>query len=168
MLKSLGCSVVNLFPQEVPWVPNLFPRELIEGPPQDFPQENPLLHLWPDPRPKTLRACSPSGFWPLMQPQVGLQKILWGALNQLPREKKENSRDFPRFTMLHPRFFNRLSHAFGFQGLDSGSGAFFVKKLLSPKLVINIKCQRMGSCDRKFGYVIFSRGKNIKMLVVWP
>ena len=43
--KASGVGVVNLFPWEVPRVLNLFPRELIESTPQDFPQANPLLHL---------------------------------------------------------------------------------------------------------------------------
>ena len=87
LLKSQGCSVVNLFPREVPRVLNLFPRDLIEGPPQDFRQANPLLHLWPDPQPKTLGAYGPSVFWPWP----------WGtSLGN-------------RFTTLHPRLFNRLS-----------------------------------------------------------
>ena len=53
LLKSLGCSVVNLFPREVPRVLNLFPRELIESTPKDFPNANPKLHQRPDPRLKT-------------------------------------------------------------------------------------------------------------------
>ena len=30
--------MVNLFPREVPRVLNLFPKELIEGPPKEFPK----------------------------------------------------------------------------------------------------------------------------------
>ena len=106
--------MVNLFPREVPRVLNLFPRELIEGTPQDFPQANPLLHLRPDPRPKTLGACGPSGFWPrvwpLMQLRVCIRKILWGPFNQLPREQIENSRDFPREQIHHttPSSFQQI------------------------------------------------------------
>ena len=65
--------MVNLFPREVPLVLNLFPRELIESTPQDFPQAIPLMQL---------RVC--------------IRKILWGTFNQLPREQIENSQDFPR------------------------------------------------------------------------
>ena len=49
LLKRRGCSVVNLFPREVPRVLNLFPRELIESTPMDFPNANPKLHQRPDP-----------------------------------------------------------------------------------------------------------------------
>ena len=45
--------MVNLFPREVRRVLNLFPRELIESTPKDFPNANPKLHQRPDPRPKT-------------------------------------------------------------------------------------------------------------------
>ena len=75
--------MVNLCPQEVPRVLNMFPRELIESTPQDFPQANPLLHL---------RVC--------------IQKILWGTFNQLPREQIENSRDFPREQIHHTLVFS--------------------------------------------------------------
>ena len=96
LLKSWECSMVNLFPREVPWVLNMFPRELIEGPPQDFCQSNPLLHLWPDPRPKTLGACGPMGFWPWVWPR--------------PREQIENSRDFLREQIHHatPKAFQQI------------------------------------------------------------
>ena len=45
--------MVNLFPREVPRVLNLFPRELIESTPKDFPNANPKLHQ---------RGCRPRGF----------------------------------------------------------------------------------------------------------
>ena len=32
LLKRRGCSVVNLFPREVPRVLNLFPKELMKAP----------------------------------------------------------------------------------------------------------------------------------------
>ena len=38
---------MNLFPREVPRVLNLFPRELIESTPKDFPNANPKLHQRP-------------------------------------------------------------------------------------------------------------------------
>ena len=40
---SCPCSnwLVSLNPREVPWVLNMFPRELIDGPPQYFPHSNP-------------------------------------------------------------------------------------------------------------------------------
>ena len=107
--------MVNLFPREVQRVFNLFPRELIEGPPKDFPKANPRPHQRPDPRPKTRGAAGPKGFWtwvwPMMRQRVCLRKILRGAFNQLPREQIENSRYFRGngFTTLHPRLFNRLS-----------------------------------------------------------
>ena len=41
----------------------------------------------PDPRPKTLGACGPSGFWPRVWPL--------GAFNILPRDSIENSRKPP-------------------------------------------------------------------------
>ena len=68
LLKSRGCSVVNLFPTEVHRVLNLFPKELIEGTPKDFPK-----------------------VWLKMRQRVCLRKILNGAFNQLPREQIENS-----------------------------------------------------------------------------
>ena len=80
--------MVNLFPREVQRVFNLFPRELIESPPQDFPQANPLPHLRPDPSPKPLALSLPS-------------EIPLGAFNQLPREQIENSRYFPREQINH-------------------------------------------------------------------
>ena len=55
--------MVNLFPREVPRVHNLFPRELIESPPKEFPKANPRPHQRPDPRPKTRGAAGPKGFW---------------------------------------------------------------------------------------------------------
>ena len=64
LLKSLECSVVNLFPREVPQVLNLFPRELIESTPKDFPNANPK-----------------------MQQRVRLRKILRGTFIQLPWEQ---------------------------------------------------------------------------------
>ena len=73
--KSLGGIMVNGAPREVPRVLNGVPREYIEGPPR------------PDPRPKTLGACGPSGFWPWVWP--------WGAFNILPRDSIENSRKPP-------------------------------------------------------------------------
>ena len=51
--------MVNLFPREVQRVLNLFPRELIGGPPKDFPKANPRPHQRPDPRPKTRGATGP-------------------------------------------------------------------------------------------------------------
>ena len=57
LLKRRGCSVVNLFPREVPRVLDLFPRELIESTPNDFPNANPKLHQRPDTRPKTRGAA---------------------------------------------------------------------------------------------------------------
>ena len=83
--------MVNLFPREVPRVLNLFPRELIERAPKDFPNANPKLHQRPDPWPKTRGAAGPEGFWPRvwpkMQQRVSLRKILRGAFNQLPWEQ---------------------------------------------------------------------------------
>ena len=38
---------MNLFPREVPRVLNLFPRELIESTPKDFPNANPKQHQRP-------------------------------------------------------------------------------------------------------------------------
>ena len=38
---------MNLFPREVLRVFNLFPRELIESTPKDFPNANPKLHQRP-------------------------------------------------------------------------------------------------------------------------
>ena len=73
-----------------------------------------MPHLRPDPRPKTLGACGPSGFWPRVWPQmrlrVCLRKILWGALNLLPREQIENSRNFPREQFHHtaPSSFQQI------------------------------------------------------------
>ena len=82
LLKSRGCSVVNLFPREVPRGLNLFPRELIEGTPKDFSEANPRPHQRPNPRPRVR---------PKMQQRVCLTKILRGAFIQLPREQIENS-----------------------------------------------------------------------------
>ena len=103
-LYQVNCPFFNWFtklnPREVPWVLNLFPRELIEGPPQDFRKANLRPHQRPDPRPKTRGAADPEGFWPRVWPKmrqrVCMRKILRGAFNQLPREQIENSRDFPR------------------------------------------------------------------------
>ena len=39
--------MVKLFPREVSRVLNLFPRELIESTPKDFPNANPKLHQRP-------------------------------------------------------------------------------------------------------------------------
>ena len=106
--------VVNLFPREVQRVFNLFPRELIEGPPKDFPKANPRPHQRPDPRPKTRGAAGPKGFWtwvwPMMRQRVCLRKILRGAFNQLPREQIENSRYFPRERIHHttPKAFQQI------------------------------------------------------------
>ena len=92
--------MVNLFPREVPRVLNLFPRELNEGPPKEFPKANPRPHQRPDPRPKTRGAAGPEGFWTWvwqkMRQMVCLRKILRGAFNQLPRKQILNSRDFLR------------------------------------------------------------------------
>ena len=66
--------MVNLFPRKVPKVLNLFPRELIECTPKDFPNANPKLHLWPR-------------VWPKMQQRVCLRKILKGTFNQLSWEQ---------------------------------------------------------------------------------
>ena len=53
LLKSRGCSLVNLFPREVSRVLNLFLRELIKGTLKDFPKANPKPNQRPDPKPKT-------------------------------------------------------------------------------------------------------------------
>ena len=53
LLKSRGCSMVNLFPREVPIVFNMFPRELIEGTPMNFLKANLRTHQRPDLIPKT-------------------------------------------------------------------------------------------------------------------
>ena len=85
-----------------PRVLNGVPRENIEGPPR------------PDPRPKTRGAAGPEGFWPRfwpkMQQRVCLRKILRGALNLLPREQIENSRNFPREQFHHtaPEAFQQI------------------------------------------------------------
>ena len=106
--------MVNLFPREVQRVLNLFPRELIEGPPKDFPKANPRPHQRPDPRPKTRGAAGPEGFWPRVWPKmwqrVCLSKILRGAFNQLPRAQIENSRDFQREQIHHttPEAFQQI------------------------------------------------------------
>ena len=106
--------MVNLFPREVPRVLNLFPRELIESTPKDFPNANLKLHQRPDPRPKTRGAAGPEGFWPRVWPKmrqrVCLRKILRGALNLLPREQIENSRNFPREQFHHtaPEAFQQI------------------------------------------------------------
>ena len=59
-------------------------------------------------------ACGPSGFWPRVWPQmrlrVCLRKILWGALNLLPREQIENSRNFPREQFHHFGAKIRIMH----------------------------------------------------------
>ena len=79
---------------------NVIPREKIEGPLRNFLKANPWPHLWPEQRPKTLGACGPPGFWPLvwpwMLPRVRLQKIPWGTFNLLPREYIEYSRETPQ------------------------------------------------------------------------
>ena len=89
--------MVNLFPREVPRVLNLFPKELIEGPPKEFQKANLRPHQRPDPRPK-------------MRQRVCLRKILRGAFNQLPREQIENSRYFPREQIHHttPKAFQQI------------------------------------------------------------
>ena len=53
--------MVNLFPREVPRVLNLFPRELIESTPKDFPNANPKLHQRPDPLAKGLASDAAVG-----------------------------------------------------------------------------------------------------------
>ena len=58
--------MVNLFPREVPRVLNLFPRELIESTPKNFPNANPKLHQRPDPWPKTRGAALYNALqWPV-------------------------------------------------------------------------------------------------------
>jgi len=89
--------VVNLFPREVQRVLNLFPRELIGGPPKGFPKANPRPGFW-------------TWVWPMMGQRVCLRKILRGAFNQLPREQIENSRFFPREQIHHttPKAFQKI------------------------------------------------------------
>ena len=96
MLKSRGCSVVNLFHREVPRVLNLFPWELIEGTPKDLRRQTwGKPHQRPDQRPMV---------WPKMQQMVCLTKILRGAFYQLPWEQIENSRDFHREQIHHTTY----------------------------------------------------------------
>ena len=47
--KASGVAWWSCSPRDVPWVPTLYPRELIDG-----KQANPLPHLQPDPRPSAL------------------------------------------------------------------------------------------------------------------
>ena len=106
--------MVNLFPREVLTVLNLFPRELIESTPKDFPNANPKPHQRPEPQLKTRGAAGTKGFWlrvwPQMRLRVCLRIILWGALNLLPREQIENSRNFPREQFHHtaPSSFQQI------------------------------------------------------------
>ena len=95
--------MVNLFPREVPRVLNLFPRELIESTPKDFPNANPKLHQRPDPH-------QGPRVWPKMQQRVCLRKILRGTLNLHPREHIEDSRNFPREQIHHntPEAFQQI------------------------------------------------------------
>ena len=69
---------MNLFPREVPRVLNLFPRELIESTPKDFPNANPKLHQRPGPQPKTRGAAGPKGL-PEENPEGYFQSTLWGT-----------------------------------------------------------------------------------------
>ena len=64
--------MVNLFPREVPRVLNLFPRELIESTPKDFPYANPKLHQ------KGQAEDAAEGL-PEENPEGCLQSTLWGT-----------------------------------------------------------------------------------------
>ena len=61
-----------------------------------------------------VRMVRPSALWPRVWPQmrqrVCLRKILRGALNLLPREQIENSRNFPREQFHHtaPEAFQQI------------------------------------------------------------
>ena len=65
-------------PREVPWVLNVLPRKNIEDPLLNFQNASPWPQPWPDQRPKTLGACSPSGFWPLVWLWMWPRVRLWG------------------------------------------------------------------------------------------
>ena len=84
-------------PGEVPWVLDVLSLKNIEGPLSDFLKANPWPHPRPDKRPKTLWACGPLSFWPLvwpwMWPRVRLYKIPLGTFYLLPREFIEYSRE---------------------------------------------------------------------------
>ena len=75
--------MVNLFPREVPRILNLFPRELIESTPKDFPNANPKLHQRPDPRGQRPLGFLAEGLAKDAAEGVCLRKILRGAFNQL-------------------------------------------------------------------------------------
>ena len=105
LLKSQGCSLVNLFPREVPRVLNLFTRELIEGNPKEFFEGKPEAASEARPKAKNPRGRRVCGFLAeglAEDAAEGLpEEKLRGAFNQLPREQIENSRDFLREQIHH-------------------------------------------------------------------
>ena len=123
-----------------------------------------MPHLRPDPRPKTLGACGPSGFWPRVWPQmrlrVCLRKILWGALNLLPREQIENSRNFPREQFHHtaPSSFQQIVphlSAFYVVSLQCAIAARLIKIKTAVGTVRQCQCSAVTNTDMKLTLAIY-------------
>ena len=117
--------MVNLFPREVPSVLNLFPRELIESTPKDFPNANPKLHLPPDPRPKTRGAAGNINISPRVRCEKTAEKT---RVRVTQLNSKLHCRDFVRMTSCgepRPHWARQNSHvsyAVGSRGGGGGGG----------------------------------------------